>query len=497
MKTGPQSIDWDDIQCIALSGIGQHPESLHLFLRVTDQTAAKAWLQRLLDGGHVPSAAAIDDRTSSGEVSDLLVCIALSAAGLRALGLDAETLQTFPFEFQEGMAGTQRRREMLGDVGPNAPDTWIWGHGEREPHLVMMIFASDGAHLEPKALWKLLPALDGLENVWGAETCSDVYTPDGLRTYLRSDHKEHFGYRDGISQPLIEGTRAAEGRRYGPEEISIIKAGELVLGYKNERGLRPVSPLVSADRTGASGLPRYADGLCDLGANGSFLVVRQLSQDVAAFDSAIADLVETPADADRLKARLMGRWPNGASLVRHPVEAPDESETWRPENDFLYDLEDRSGLKCPVGSHIRRANPRDSLPPDPETALRLSKRRRILRRGRLYGAAYSDKTKECPRGILFICLNADIADQFELIQHSWLNNPHFADLYDESDPIAATRRPLGQRMTVQANPINIRTSDLGRFVGVEGGAYFFLPGLKALRFLAGGLGDVEQVAHNG
>jgi deferrochelatase/peroxidase EfeB len=183
----------------------------------------------------------------------------------------------------------------------------------------------------------------------------------------------------------------------------------------------------------------------------------------------------------------VGRWKNGAPLTRFPddatysVEYGAYSEVRNPNsNGFFFSTEDPDGLHCPIGSHIRRANPRDTIGLFPRTALRDSKRHRILRRGRNY--RLDDGSDET--GLLFLCLNTSIATQFEKIQHDWLNNPQFAGLFDERDPLLGQRSEGGCAMTLQARPANLRFPSLREFITVRGGAYFFLPSIRALRWLA-------------
>ncbi len=480
-----QTVEWEDVQCLLLSGLGHHKQSRNLLLRVENRSEAKSWLRSLLARGVVRSAHQVNSHNvDSSDLPDHIVSIAMTFSGLRALGIEEDTLETFPPEFQEGMTGTDRRRHMLGDVDASAPSKWAWGWRALEPHVLIQVFARSKAHLDPVKLERAIGTPTGFVTVDGDEIGPEGTT--GLLTYVPEDRREHFGFVDGISQPLIEGTPSAECRRYGPNEISIIKAGELILGYDNERGLQAPSPSVDTNAHGAD-LLSSTPGRRDLGRNGSYLVVRQIAQDVAAFHKSVAAIAPSKKEQGLAAARLMGRWPSGAPLVRHPHTDPLASgEEWSRENDFLFDREDPEGIRCPIGAHIRRSNPRDSLLPDPETALRLSKRRRILRRGRLYdrGACVSTAHKEELGGIFFMCCNADIADQFELIQHSWINNPHFSTLYDESDPIAATHKPRGDRFTVQGSPTNVQTPELEAFTTVRGGAYFFLPGLRALNYLS-------------
>ena len=150
-----------------------------------------------------------------------------------------------------------------------------------------------------------------------------------------------------------------------------------------------------------------------------------------------------------------------------------------------------------MGSHIRRTNPRDSLGPDPGSAksIAVNKRHQLLRRGRIFGvpvAASMDPDEIMngdpagERGLYFICLNANISRQFEFVQHSWSNNPKFAGLYSDPDPLTGTRHSTAEpdAFTIPADPVRQRVTGLPEFVTVRGGGYFFLPGIRAIRYLA-------------
>ena len=291
------------------------------------------------------------------------------------------------------------------------------------------------------------------------------------------DGHEPFGFRDGISQPFIEGLS-----KQGPPETTL-RFGEFVLGYPNEYGRYTDQPLL--------------DARPELARNGSYLVFRQLRQDVHAFWSFV-DHATRRADGDsdperrlRLAAKMVGRWPGGAPLAL----APDGDDPGLGEaNDFAYFEHDRHGARCPVGSHIRRANPRDSLDPKPGTSKSwaINRRHRILRRGREYGQekllkpdeALSRDAASGERGLHFICLNGNIARQFEFVNNTWLNSPKFAGLYDDSDPLTGPSKPYGGTFTIPSDGLRERVTGMPRFVSVRGGAYFFLPGLSAVRALA-------------
>jgi deferrochelatase/peroxidase EfeB len=222
----------------------------------------------------------------------------------------------------------------------------------------------------------------------------------------------------------------------------------------------------------------------DLGRNGTYLVLRELSQDVEGFWAFLAEATRRPdgsADKDAatyLAAKMVGRWPSGAPLVLAPYMDDPALGT---NNDFGYYADDRMGLRCPLGAHIRRANPRDSLPPRPGTdaSVAVGKRHRIIRRGRARGSL--DGAAVDP-GLYFVALNASLRRQFEFIQGTWCGNPKFEGLYDDPDPIISTEP--GRTFRVPDRPVRRRVGDLPAFVSVVGGAYFFLPGVRALRYIA-------------
>ena len=220
-------------------------------------------------------------------------------------------------------------------------------------------------------------------------------------------------------------------------------------------------------------------------------MVRELRQDTAAFWKSVRDGAERirardPSAAhvtcDWLAERIVGRSRGGHLLRPGGHLAPDAKNY--PENDFGYRRDDPYGIGCPVGSHVRRANPRDGLAKDlaaAQTLLDSANSHRILRRGRKYGTVASDPTIADgeDRGLLFMCLNTDISRQFEFVQQTWILNCNFATLFEESDPLVG---PEG-RFTIPEEPLR-RVVSVKTFVRMTGGDYFFLPSLPALRYLA-------------
>jgi Dyp-type peroxidase family len=234
-------------------------------------------------------------------------------------------------------------------------------------------------------------------------------------------------------------------------------------------------------------------GGADLGRNGTYLIMRQLRQDVTGFWHYLESVTRNPDGSTNrqamvhLGARFVGRWPGGAPLVLSPeYDDPSLSNA----TDFSYHAQDADGLRCPLGAHVRRTNPRDSLDPDPgsQASVDVGNRHRLLRRGREYGPLIGDDLTTvvddgAERGLHFVCLCANIARQFEFVQHTWANNPKFDGLYEDPDPLVG---PHDQStcFTIPRKPVRTRFTGLPQFVTVVGGAYFFLPGIKAILYLA-------------
>lgn len=468
------SVEWSEVQGLVLRPYAHAPHAAYLWLQVTDRAGAKAWLAELLP--EITTAAA-----GKGAAH---VNVALTAAGMIALGLDGTVVASFGAPFFEGMDAPHRAL-MLGDVGACAPEHWAWGHQARtEPlHLLLLLFAADEAALEALVQrHRERFAAGGLVPVKGM--------PE--RAAVPANAKEHFGFRDGVSQPLIAGSHQAARYNGAYRDGSIIAPGEFILGYANELGQQISTASVPAVADPNGILPALASdttGRRDLGRNGSYMVLRQLQQDVAGFWNYLNAEAARSGNADdgvveALAAKLIGRWPSGAPLAVSPLA---DAPTLAKKNDFTFALEDGAGLRCPVGAHIRRANPRDAVGATAADATMLSRHHRLMRRGRSYGPRLADRAHDdgADRGILFIALNANLERQFEFVQQTWLHNPKFAGLYDERDPLAsADDGAAAQPFTVPALPLRRRLLDMPRFVTVRGGAYLFLPGIATLRYLA-------------
>ena len=450
-------LDLDDIQGLFTRGYSRHRYARFTVFTASEPASGGALLEWLIP--QVTSAAPF-----SGDVA---VQVAFTASGLCWLGLPDRVMAGFPAEFTEGMANANRSR-LLGDVGESGPRYWAWG-GAGQPRVdgLLMVYATDPGVLERRQ--------EELRRQLSANGITEIAE---LPARERGD-TEPFGFHDGISQPIISGLPKAAGT------ARTVAAGEFVLGYPNARGQLTDRPLLPAsDDPMRLLLPDPAgSGAADFGRNGTYLVFRQLEQDIEGFrqflDEATrrADGTADPADRIAFAAKMVGRWPSGAPLVKAPdQDNPELSD----DNDFAY-RGDPLGLACPIGAHIRRANPRDSLPTGPATSLDTSDLHRLLRRGRSYGP---DGDGSGATGLYFICLAANLARQFEFVQHTWLNNATFNGLYTDADPLTGGRCPATGTFTVPARPVRRRYRGLPQFVRTRGGAYFFLPGVSALRYLA-------------
>ena len=449
-----------DIQGIVASAYTHLPFSAYVLLRIDrgGAPAARNWLANI--ARNVTTAASKSEGQSLN--------IAFTAEGLERLGVDVATLATFSLPFVDGMSSA-RRATILGD----SDATLRWGGSDNPVDILVMAFATNASELASLESNVVASATaSGLTQVHSGMTGVDT-----LYGEIDANMREHFGFVDGIGQPVLESLSRHRSRVVHDRDV--VKDGEFVLGYVNEYGYRAEAP-----KLGPKG---------DLGRNGSYLVFRQTSQDVPRFNAFVERLAAaSPYTPDEFAARIVGRWKSGAPLVKAPV-ADDPAFAERvasvgtavvdPANDFGF-AEDPNGFACPLGSHIRRSNPRDGSlhtqnPPSPVR----SERHRLMRRGRSYGPRYDPAIEpDRERGLQFITLCADIERQFEFVQQTWLENPALNDL-DEVDPLVGKQMP-GATFTVQAAPARRRFKNMETFVTLRGGAYFFLPSMAALRWLA-------------
>jgi Dyp-type peroxidase family len=441
------AVELADVQGDLLRGY-TYPSAAYLFLRIDDPDRARALMRRMMP--QVSTAEPWPEQPPSA------MHVAFTYAGLAALDLDTATLDSFPPEFREGMAA---RAERLGDRGPSAPSEWEPGLGTGDAHVLVTLYGVDDARLHA--------AREALRGV-GEGAVTLVHEQ---RAAALEGGTDHFGFADGIAQPAVRGSgvasRPGDGQPDGRGGWRDVRTGEFLLGYEDEDGGLPEAP--------ASPLHR----------NGTFMVYRKLRMDVAAFRSFVAEAGRSfPGGAEMLAAKLVGRWPDGTPLVRSP-ERPDATVAADPAaiNDFSY-AADAEGLRCPIGAHIRRANPRDARG---FWTARLTNRHRIIRRGRPYGPPLAPGATEddgVDRGLVFVCFNTSIWRQFETVQALWIDDGDPFGLGPDKDFLVGEPHGTAGKMTIQGRP-PFFLKPQPRFVTMRGGEYLYRPSMSGLRWLAG------------
>lgn len=202
---------------------------------------------------------------------------------------------------------------------------------------------------------------------------------------------------------------------------------------------------------------------------------------MAAFRQYLKANATSPDEENLLGAKMLGRWQSGAPLALCPMhDDPELGADPRRNNNFLFNADDPKGLKTPPGSHIRHMNPRDSA------IIGVPRLHRMIRRGTSYGPLLPAGVLEddgADRGLAFVFVGAHLERQFEFVQSEWVKDGLFFGTPGNKDPIAGPNDGTGQ-FTIPQQPIRRRLQGLPRFVVTRGGEYFFVPGLRALRWLA-------------
>jgi len=492
-------IEIDEIQGNVLYAYGEcFSYARYVLLRITNAASARErvrwWVEEVTFGRRPQDLPpAVDARPH--------VNIAFTFPGLRSLGVPDDLLFTFPEEFRQG---PRERAEDNGDVGDSSAEHWIEGLGTG--HILLVVHAHDEEGRD-RLVADLLKGIDASMTVLHDLSAARLKTrraPGRVQAETAQSgqaicnialDREHFGFSDGCSQPAIEGLHddPTGGGVYVRtpltgwqpvwsfelllEDLGLksvrkhwrsIRPGEFVLGYDNEDGVLPTGPPDP------------------LGPNGTFMVYRPMSQDVPTFDTYVADEAQRlELDPELVRAKIVGRWPDGTPLTLCPERRDVLIATDRRRaNDFLYQEAgngypaDTDGYGCPLGAHVRRANPRDALPGGGERTMR----HRIIRRGMPYGER--DGTGD--RGLVFVCFNASIANGFEFILRTWCNDGAALGLAErdlllqQGDPEKFT----GMVIQFPDNRTVVLKPPPKPFVTVRGCEYLFVPSRRACQWLA-------------
>ncbi|MGS5086293.1 Dyp-type peroxidase [Hydrogenophaga sp. A37] len=470
-----------DVQALVYASFAQLRHCRYLLLRIQDPAAARRWLRQDAVMGLLKARGQLGRETAQDEA----LAVAFTHTGLLRLGLQEDADFPFPSAFREGMNQPDRARA-LADANV---ETWRWGDlpGEQrqDVHLLLAHFRRTPFDEQGPLSAPALQA-GGLELVQSVPTCPAFIERN--EDTKESRLFEPFGFRDGLTQPVLHSTAERSRRLQQRREIdremaddSVVADGEFVLGLPNEYGDLSYAPDDARwPSAGAS-----ANAPPHFGSHGSYLVVRHIRQHVDRFEAFDAAHPPPREGAPSLTEQMVGRRKDGAPLVQQPMPPADL-------DGFRFRVNDAEGFQCPLGSHIRRANPRDTLGSDVRSGVANAKLHRLIRRGRVYAGecqqadhgacGHADGRRGCGKGLFFIALNADLDRQFEFVQQRWIAHPQFADLDNESDPLLGGRGEAA--FSVQSPTAGTRTTGLPAFTELVGGGYFFLPGLAALRFLA-------------
>jgi Dyp-type peroxidase family len=456
--------------------------------------------------------------------------VAFTWPGLLALGVPARSQQRMPTEFIEGMG---RRSMIVGDVGPSGVDHWdpVWARSVGDVfspdriHLLISIAAllySDDpdkttAVLDGRTAWlrALCRQHNGVRILPGHEPAALDFQDAAVRlvpdpgdpSRVKISGREHFGYVDGIGNPVFEGQFPehiekqkvlGRGKLMPDQTWKPIRPGEFIIGQPDEsQELPPQAPP------------------WEFTNNGCFLVFRKLHQNTKTFAAYIDDQaalyarvmgVPKAEAVQTLRAKMVGRWDNGVPMMAAPTYQDlqqfnadwagkeDTAEYKRLMTDFIY-RPDLDGTKCPVSAHIRRANTRDMLDPaitspDPNAwnGSVLNRRRRMMRRGIAYGVfeAPGQENDSAEHGLIFKALCANIFRQFEFVQQQWVQYGLDFNVGNHTDPLIGNRDPH-DRFVIATDPKDHKPpficGHMPQFVDTRGGDYFFLPSMTAIDML--------------
>jgi deferrochelatase/peroxidase EfeB len=489
-KAGNQSnhsehLNLEDIQGFILRGY-RMPMVRHFLLKVVDPAKARTLLGRFVNGDEsdAPQITTAKDWHIGFEPGpldninekpkhkpDYCLNIGITWSGMLALEMIDHVPEISFKSFDAFTIGASKRAKLVGDTGPSDPEHWEGEFGRGTDHVLITLHA-----LSPEAMTVYSGILSGLfeeENAF-----QEIWRQDGMAIIEMVDGKPvptarvHFGYTDGLSMTNIKG--GPEKRQNNPQQDC--ESWLFVLQDEAENYIVPK--------------PR------ELGLNGSFAVFKMIETDVVGFENYLQSKKDI-IDPELLAAKICGRWRNGVPLMISPdTDKPDGGITPEQINNFEYVNTDGSGdprgLRCPVGAHMRRINPRGQPITGQGQPGGSNTTHRIIRRGLPYGPVY-DPSKPydgIPRGLLGYFINSSIENQYEFILSEWVNKSEFAGSVrldpKSKDPMIGTQDPHESIFVIpQPNgAAPIKVTGFSTFVKTKAAAYCFLPSITALKFIS-------------
>ena len=479
------ALDLTDIQGFILRGY-RMPMVRHFLLAVGTPAEARKLLGRFVSGdesdapqittaedwhvGFAPGPADNPDAVPRHK-PDYCLNVGITWPGLIALEVKARTPALSFKSFGAFIAGAAERAELVGDTGRSAPQNWIGAFGKGSDHVMVTLHAlcPEAMTTYSNRLSALFAEGNALREIWRIDGMAWTETVDGKPTFCC---KVPFGYTDAISMTTVRGGP----ERYTPDHQKACEPWLFVLQDEAENYFVPE--------------PRK------LGLNGSFAVFKMIETDVVGFENYL-QANKDKIDPELHAAKICGRWRNGVPLALSPdTDSPPGGIPPEQLNNFEYVNADGSGdprgLRCPVGAHMRRINPRGQPVTGQGEPGGSNNTHRLIRRGMPYGPTY-DPTQPydgIERGLLGYFINSSIENQYEFVLGHWVNDSEFAGAVrlnpKSKDPMIGTQDPAESIFVIpQANgapPIKI--TGFSSFVTTKAAAYCFLPSITAIKFIA-------------
>ena len=447
------------------------PTQRNFLMKVTNPAAARSALGRMVNGNE-GDALQVTTAEEPAFGARYYLQLGITSPGLIALEVK-DRVPTLSFKsFPAFVEGAAKRAESLGEVGSSAPANWIEGFGKGDDHVLLTLYAMNPQVLEACSvrLSTVCSTEKAFQELWRGDGAALTEMVNGIPTPVP---KVHFGYIDGITEPTIKG---------GPE-------------HNIPDHQQPCEPwlFVLLDKAESY----YVPDPPELGRNGSFGVFSVLQQDVVGFENFLQSHKDE-IDPELLAAKICGRWRNGVPLALSPdSDSPPGGIKLEQLNDFDYVNKDWSGdplgVRCPIGAHIRRVNPRGQPIKGQGLPGGSNNSHRLLRRGMPYGPPYVPGKQDdgIERGMVGYVINASIENQFEFVMREWINGYEFVGasrLNPKSKDLIASRKSdpaEGVFEIPQADGAPSRTiTGFSSFVTTRATAYCFLPSITALKFIA-------------